>query len=986
MISNIFSQSEPLFRKNHKMCITVTEHFDIIFPEASKETALLIASRCEDFYEDITNKLNTTTYFRIPVTITPDTDSLNAYYNMEPYHRIVIYDTVAEIGMLSNFSETILSVFYHELTHAISMSIKSKPWQIASKIFGDFLAPGQIFYMPLFFLEGVTVSFESHGGEGRLNDAYALHLLRQGKLENKFPDWRQVTGSRDIYPGKTLSYIYGGAFSAYLQSRYGMEKYAKYWHECGKINFFTVSSKIFYRVFGISIDDAWKDFYDSIDVSANIVDLRNDKKESMVANDKSSSVGNLASTKDGLAFISHSNKAVYYADGKKLENKKFKKLFSTDSSSNQRIAFSADGRYLAYSYLINDDNSINYTKIFDMKKGRFVKTIKGLRDACVIKLDDISNDAFSTNENLQNKSQYGILGVKTFSQQSSLILMDFHGKEIFKKEYKRDTVPFEISDCGFGYAGYILKDSDKWVLALLDCSNGTVYPTSLDCIPFSLNGTSFSKNYQLVMSYNDDLRKLKTNNLHRAAFVSVDFTNNVPEVSIVYDDKNYLGGVFSPTIVPVNREVKVNESGNVNNGVGEKLYFYSKFFERDYIFVCESEKNAPDVTNKIEIIDEVAVEEIENEQGEKLIDEEIGKDIKYEMENREISAYNPWKNLHKGYLLPVPITEMLSALNENPIATTLDLGLFYYTRDPAHFVELQTSFAYDMPHKGLKGAFGLINNLGDWCISSSMVGRYSFKNYYAFNFNFSVEKCIPLFSSQRKLKFANLTSWESSNWLTFDTNYLYELKYHFLGNSFNVSLQNLVYKYPGAYSTFGYALSAAFVTTWNFDLDTFNLNSFLMYPNFTAQLNLPRLLPFINPQRFTLNLPSIFTVNLLPTYKTYLGEDIFMNCMAKTVLFSYDVQDSLGKSIFYINRLAMKLRLDCNFIPNSSIDYVHGPFDSFMNFDSLSFLPVITLENKCIMTILMGALTNVSFNIGLDINYDIANDLTYITLGGVLDY
>lgn len=965
VIGNLFAQAEPLFNKNHKMCITVTEHFDIIFPEESTETALLIASRCEDFYEDITKKLNTSTYFRIPVAITPDTDSLNAFYTMEPYHRIVVYDTVPQIGMLSNFSETILSVFYHELTHAISMSIKSKPWQVASKIFGDFLAPGQIFYMPLFFLEGVTVSFESHGGEGRMNDAYSLHVLRQGKLENKFPDWRQVTGSRDLHPGKTLSYIYGGAFSAYLQSRYGMEKYAEYWHECGKINFFTVSSKIFHRVFGISIDDAWQDFYNSVDVSENVVDLREQGKEFVVTKNKTSRVENLASTKDGLAFISYSDKAVYYASGKKLEQKKFKKLFSTDTSSNNRIAFSSDGRYLAYSYLLNDDNSRNYTKIYDMKKRRFVKKIKGLRDACVIKLNDESN--------------YGILGVRTFSQKSSLILMDFSGKEIFRKDFEINSVPFEISDCGNGFAGYIFKDSDKWMLSLLDCSNGTDYHKLLDCVPFSLTGTAFSKNYQLVLSFNDDLRKVKTTNLHRAAFVSVNFTNDIPEISIVYDDKNYLGGVFSPTIVP--------RSIGAEGGVEERLYFYSNFFERDYIFTCELEKNAPDVTNKIEIIDEGAVEEIEKEEGKKLIDEEIANDIKDEMENREISAYNPWKNLHKGYLLPVPITEMLSSLNVNPIARTVDLGLFYYTRDPAHLVELQTSLVYDMPHKGLKGALGLINNLGDWRMSSSMIGRYSFDNYYAFNFNFSLERSLPLFKSQRILNFANLTSWESSNWLTFDTNFLYELKYHFLGNSLNVSLQNLIYKYPGPYSTFGYALSAAFVTTWNFDYDTFNLNNFAMYPNFTAQLNLPRLLPFINPQRFTLNLPSIFTVNLLPTYKTYFGEDIFMNCMAKTVLFSYDVQDSIGKSIFYINRLAMKLRLDCNIIPNVGlIDYSNAPFESFKNFSSLHFLPVLTLENKCIMTILMGALTNVSFNIGLDINYDIVRKFSYITLGGVLDY
>jgi hypothetical protein len=79
-------------------------------------------------------------------------------------------------------------------------------------------------------VEGVTVSFESRTGYGRANDPLIQEEIRQDIYENEFLSPLQVSGSRDIYPYGNSYYHYGGLFSKYLQDKYGMEKYAEYWH------------------------------------------------------------------------------------------------------------------------------------------------------------------------------------------------------------------------------------------------------------------------------------------------------------------------------------------------------------------------------------------------------------------------------------------------------------------------------------------------------------------------------------------------------------------------------------------------------------------------------------------------------------------------------------------------------------------------------------------------------------------------------------
>ena len=98
-----------------------TGYFDIIYAKESEKSAALLAEYADRYAEEIASRLNKNILVRMPVYILSGAESLNGYFTFFPYPRIVVFDTVPDDGTLGNLSDSMLKVFYHELTHAISM-------------------------------------------------------------------------------------------------------------------------------------------------------------------------------------------------------------------------------------------------------------------------------------------------------------------------------------------------------------------------------------------------------------------------------------------------------------------------------------------------------------------------------------------------------------------------------------------------------------------------------------------------------------------------------------------------------------------------------------------------------------------------------------------------------------------------------------------------------------------------------------------------
>ena len=177
--------------------VVKTRWFDIIYPARCEQSASILYEKADGVYEEVTAQYGLTPSFRIPVVITPAVERFNAFWTSVPYNHITIYDTGASgSSELAVFSETLLSTFRHELTHAVTFNMKNGVWNAITKIFGDCVVPGML-TVTTGMAEGATVTSESASGEGRLNDEYSKHYVKQAKIENQFPSYHDVSGASD---------------------------------------------------------------------------------------------------------------------------------------------------------------------------------------------------------------------------------------------------------------------------------------------------------------------------------------------------------------------------------------------------------------------------------------------------------------------------------------------------------------------------------------------------------------------------------------------------------------------------------------------------------------------------------------------------------------------------------------------------------------------------------------------------------------------
>ncbi|MBR6340748.1 MAG: hypothetical protein IKR64_02500, partial [Treponema sp.] len=297
--------------------VSQTEFFDIIYAPPSAPTAQILYEHADDILRELAAAYGLEAYFRLPVVITSTVEQFNAYYADSPFNRIVIYDT-AKIEDLAVFSQTLLSTFTHELTHAVTFNHKSRGMRLASKIFGDIISAHYI-TVTSGMAEGATVAYESSKGQGRLNDPYALQQLRQAKIENLFPSYSDVKGASEEYPVNSF-YYFNGAFAEYLQSNYGMEKYALFWYRCinGK-NLTTAGA--FKKVYGIKLNKAWQNFKDSYRVpevlaanplaAGQVKDFfKPDQEDFSIQNQAGALYSDLCLTPQGLYYIDKSCSSV----------------------------------------------------------------------------------------------------------------------------------------------------------------------------------------------------------------------------------------------------------------------------------------------------------------------------------------------------------------------------------------------------------------------------------------------------------------------------------------------------------------------------------------------------------------------------------------------------------------------------------------------------------------------------------------------------
>jgi len=370
----------PVIAPGHKLYLIKTEHFDIIFPEASRPTALRLSAMAESVYDEVAGKLEAKLPDRVPVVITPDIGSFNGNTNPFPYMHIVLYDTSLDIGWTS-FKDNFRNLFLHELTHAVSMQIRA-PWaSFLSGIFGSWLLPG-LLNSPEFMVEGAAVSFESDDAAGgRANDPQVKERVRQDIIENRFKSPMEASGIYDEYPYGNVYYEYGGLFNAYIQKTYGMEKYAELWKSMGTLIFTLTLDpyeigfyKAFHRTYGFPFLKAWADFRNSLELK-DIVD----PPEALGPKDLAWMSGGLAGNESSLYWVDARSKRAMRMD---IATGKSRALFDADSAS--AISDASSGRILvSRAVTLSDGRDRRETLAYDLGAKRFVagSSVPDMREA-----------------------------------------------------------------------------------------------------------------------------------------------------------------------------------------------------------------------------------------------------------------------------------------------------------------------------------------------------------------------------------------------------------------------------------------------------------------------------------------------------------------------------------------------------------------------------------------------------------------------------
>ena len=653
--------------------IVRTTHFEIIFPERSRQSAEILFAKAEDVYREVAASYHLPHDFSLSVVLSPSQDEFNGYFSFAPFNHIVINDTVPDAN-LAVFSENLISVFRHELTHAVSYNVHDGFWHGVKKTLGDSYNPG-ILMTTTAWAEGAAVSSESMTGEGRLNDEFSLHLVKQAKIEGRFPRYSEVNGTKDTYPYTRQSYAFGGAFSAWLQKTYGMEKYAEFWYRC--VNFRTLTYFMcFKQTYGTSIASAWERFCAEVRVPDNL-SFPDQNNWSTTFDGRTKNYLSLTSCRTGFAYYDAYAAAVYFV---KNGGAKPKRLFKMAGVS--RISLSADGRFLAVAYTSRSSPHAKHkVSVYDTEKKRFF-TLKetGIRDAAVFK----------------NGQEYYLAAIRTENQNTALVVYALQNAAAGITAAERTTV--------------IKHEAQKFAFSPVGSEDGSVYYIYKDGMNFLIHAYNLSD--RRTTEFRLPVERAVIRNLNAAGDGRISFSwtkpDSMPRLGIFTKDStdgaafllqedDCSGGVFSPAFIE-------GESVSVNRAL-----YIGSFFSGTKLLFADADKmnltrvnaaasdtapfNNPDAGSSRTDGNGAEIDE----------NEDASPNVRTPLPNEKPFSLVKYAFTHKGTILPFALTasHSISGNAHSLLSMPLPFGVTYVSSSP-----------WTAPIWGVSAGYSFLTNSG----------------------------------------------------------------------------------------------------------------------------------------------------------------------------------------------------------------------------------------------------------------------------------
>lgn len=855
-----------------------TQWFDIIYPEECEISAQILYEKADSLYDELCVAYNYQRKFRMPVVITPAVENFNAYYTSYPYNHIVLFDT-GIVESLEVFTETILSVFKHELTHAVTLNLTNPFFTLLSLLFCDGFNIGNIF-ISSGIAEAATVSWESMNGEGRLNSDYALQPLRQSKIEENFPSFYDMQGARDIYPAGTY-YMYNGAFAEWLQENFGMKKYAEFYYELSNFGGISTGS-IFKKVYGIKLKDAWSKFYSDLEIpkvhsnpvkAKEVKDFFNTNKDDYSINNKKGGLySHLTKGKNGFAYLEELTETVYFMN---KENKP-QKLFSQNNITS--INLSADSDFIVVDFLdISGPVIKSKIRIYDINNKKWIKIPDtGIAKGTIVKTEE--KTYLVCQHSLSQNYKIRIYEVKPEQETVEI-------KREIPFEY--NNVPSNFVDIGNGNFAYKLKSGLNISLVVSDIEGNEKQIIKI-------------KNEDIAeirhLSSDLHLQKQKDSGKEATKLVfSCTKKGALPRLGILDLEKNNLyvvnkdisGGIYYPSF-----------------GDSEKTIAYiGEFSEQNRILLLdlnnlelsESELEISYVEDQNKKEDFTLAEKVDSYSQQTINNKEIQKNI---LENS--TELKPAKYLLNGVFIPLSSTPFYSIEDLSISERFLMYGLTYISGFPWDEVTgIEISFGFDKKFENYgsfaKYSYGTDSNSFNFSTELSLgFDKKGFNqiinstnittNIPIYNFlSFSIADYELIgFMKDNKFLNQNIFSFGISNVHRGDTNYISKT-----GFSFRTILQTSFIKNNAQKNFFG-------------DI------------GFSIGVGIPSFLPIRCVYPFVYNLPSIISLELFCDtqennsfeYCTGLIPAFDLLCVEfSTVLFANEIQKAVSFfPVIYANK------------------------------------------------------------------------------------
>ena len=241
-----------------------TEHFQVHYSPGLEELARRAAVNAERAYVQLSAEL-VPPRGPLDIVIADNVDFTNGYATVFPTNRIVIYShPPVSASALRFYDEWNALVITHELVHIFQIDRSRGWWRFAQRIFGRSPALMPNLYTPSWLKEGLAVYYESRlTGSGRLAGTEHNMVARAAALADG-PRLDELSQTTSRYPGGQSVYVYGSLLFDHLARTRGPEGVPKFVERISGATVPFFLNRAARRSFGVSLEDAWREFQDSL--------------------------------------------------------------------------------------------------------------------------------------------------------------------------------------------------------------------------------------------------------------------------------------------------------------------------------------------------------------------------------------------------------------------------------------------------------------------------------------------------------------------------------------------------------------------------------------------------------------------------------------------------------------------------------------------------------------------------------------------------